>query len=167
MYTNAHKMFGLKDYAEPLDIFKGVRVLAMCNIMLGHFMQWGLRILPLRNFNRVYWTFTDPSVALIYAGFYAVDTFFWMTGTLTGYLMLKEVVKRNGRLPWCLVYFHRFWRLLPTLSFCLFFIMAFYTYFGSGPLWYNYEVFNLSECSSYWWSVLTFVNNFVPPNGSV
>ena len=29
MYTNAHKMFALKDYAEPMDIFKGVRVMAM------------------------------------------------------------------------------------------------------------------------------------------
>lgn len=136
MYSNANKIFTRKDKAEPLDILNGVRVMAMCNVILGHQMQFRMGMSPSANINGLYREFEDPALGFVYAGFYAVDTFFWMTGTLTGYLLLKEIANRRGQLNWGLVYFHRAWRLLPALAFTLFFIWAFLIYMGNGPRWY-------------------------------
>lgn len=157
-------MFTVKKVVEPLDALNGVRVMAMCNIILGHFLLYTMMLRPLKNFDGITRQFEDPGIAIIYAGFNAVDTFFWMTGVLTGYMLLKEVANRNGRLNYGLVYFHRFWRLLPTVAFTLFFIWAFMVYMGSGPIWYQSTFIN-EKCADYWWTNLTFLNNFIPATG--
>ena len=94
----------------------------------------------------------------------AVDTFFWVGGFLLGYLLLQEVEKKRGRfgvMGWLLVYLHRFARILPVYSFVLAFYMNIFPAMGSGPNWQSIKLIN-RQCSEYWWSILTFTNNFVP-----
>jgi peptidoglycan/LPS O-acetylase OafA/YrhL len=98
---------------------------------------------------------------LIYGAYYAVDAFFWLSGLLMAYIFVKELVSKNGKVRWALVYFHRFYRILPLYMFCLFLSWAFIKYCGDGPLWFGADGFN-NDCKRYWWTNLLFLNNFLP-----
>jgi peptidoglycan/LPS O-acetylase OafA/YrhL len=97
----------------------------------------------------------------LYGGYYAVDTFFWMTGILTGYLMLKELAARQGRMRWGLVYLHRYIRILPAYLFAVLFMWMLSEKLVNGPLcFYSDKLY--SDCNEYWWSNFLFINNFIP-----
>jgi len=119
-------------------------------------------MMPMQNFDALIDIFESPSLAFVYGGLYAVDTFFWMSGFLMGYLMVSEMVKRGGRMKWGLVYFHRYWRIVPLVAIAVGCHWLLSEYFGSGPLWYLRENYKDPECSSYWWTPLVFLNNFIP-----
>jgi peptidoglycan/LPS O-acetylase OafA/YrhL len=45
--------------------------------------------------------------------FYAVDIFFFLSSFLGVYLMLEKLYPKRGKMNYGLLYFHRFYRLLP------------------------------------------------------
>ncbi|XP_072014421.1 nose resistant to fluoxetine protein 6-like [Amphiura filiformis] len=66
----------------------------------------------------------------------------------------------NGKLPWGLFYFHRFWRLTPVYAAMILFIIFLDPYIGSGPLWYRY--IDHPNCEKYWWRNLLYISNLFP-----
>jgi peptidoglycan/LPS O-acetylase OafA/YrhL len=103
-------------------------------------------------------------VFLAYGAFFAVDTFFWLSGLLMSYLTLVELNKRKGKMPlmgWVFIYIHRYFRILPLYVFCLLTYMYLVPPLGSGPLWSQIRNMTL-DCEQYWWTNLLFINNFVP-----
>jgi peptidoglycan/LPS O-acetylase OafA/YrhL len=140
-----------------------IRVCSMGWVILGHTLSFGLLIRPLTNYNGLYDTFENPATALAYGGFYAVDSFFWIAGLLSSSLMLPQLVAKNGKLPWGMLYFHRFWRIVPAVAFSMFFVVTLMPYMANGPLWWNIERSErLDDCYDNWWTVLLFINNFIP-----
>ena len=158
-YSNTQKMFTVKTSPEPLDILNGVRFFATCNVVLGHVIVFQLGF-PWKNGNAFFDIMESPSVALIYNGLYSVDLFFWLSGFLMGYLILTELVRKDGQIGWGLLYFHRYWRIVPTVAFMMFFTITLGQYLGNGPLWYRFDM--SGQCDQYWWTNLTFLINFVP-----
>jgi peptidoglycan/LPS O-acetylase OafA/YrhL len=126
-YTNVKKIFspqavdalGKKD---PLDCLHGVRVMSMGWVCIGHMIIIGFFLRPIRNYDEVVNMFEGASLAIVYGGYFAVDTFFWITGVLTGLLMLGEIVERQAKIPWGVVYLHRFWRICPAYFLLMFFL---------------------------------------------
>lgn len=57
-------------------------------------------------------------------GFYAVDTFFFLSSFLGAFLMLEKFYTKR-RIPVLFAYFHRVYRLLPAIMICVFWIMTF------------------------------------------
>ena len=116
-------MFTVKPSPEPLDILNGVRFFAICNVVLGHVVAFQVSF-PLANSNAFFDIFESPSAALVYNGFYSVDLFFWLSGFLMGYLVLTEIVRKDGQVAWGFLYFHRYWRIVPAVAFMMFFRMC-------------------------------------------
>ena len=149
------------DHSNVLD---GIRVLSMLLVISGHCFTFKTHnaIVNLENFE------TRMSAAwwdlFIFLGEYSVDTFFWMGGFLLGYLLLQEVEKKRGKfgaLGWSLVYIHRILRILPVYAFMLLFSLSVFPSISTGPMWFNHNIVT-KDCSEYWWTVLTFTNNFIP-----
>jgi peptidoglycan/LPS O-acetylase OafA/YrhL len=116
------------------------------------------------NYNDIKRAFKQPETAIVYGGFYAVDTFFWLSGLLMAFLFLKELEARKGRLSglqWFMVWFHRVWRILPIYAFVLFLTWGYSRYIGDGPIFWLVDYMN-NDCKKYWWSNLTFTSNFIP-----
>jgi peptidoglycan/LPS O-acetylase OafA/YrhL len=111
--------------------------------------------------NSIFETFESPAFPLIYASFYAVDVFFWISGLLCGYLCLQELERTDGALAVGYKLIHRAYRLLPPLAFTLFISWAIFTNAADGPLWYTGEHF-VKDCPSYWWTLFLFLNNWIP-----
>jgi peptidoglycan/LPS O-acetylase OafA/YrhL len=137
--------------------------MAMGWVILGHCFLYRMSV-PIQNFDDLSHTYKQPQTAIIYGAFYAVDTFFWLSGLLMALLFLKELQGRKGRLSglqWFMVYFHRFWRILPIYMFVLFMTWAYSRYIGDGPIFWTVDDMN-NDCKRYWWANLLFINNFVP-----
>ena len=161
-YTNFNRLMQptVSRSGENLAVLNGVRVLSIGWVILGHVYAYRVGSSPLANIFDIPDIIDKPKFAIVYGAFYAVDTFFWMGGFLVAYLLIKEV-KSKGRLNWFMVYFHRFWRLVPLFMFVTFLVWAFQGYGPDGPLWFKQD--DSSEgCADYWWTNLLFINNFVP-----
>jgi len=102
---------------------------------------------------------------MIYGAEYAVDVFFWMSGFLMTYLFVGQLARKKtmSYFDWFMVYFHRFYRILPPYMFTLFFIWSYNKYMGYGPQWiYGDAISGLNACKDYWWTNMLFLNNFIP-----
>nr|XP_054759834.1 uncharacterized protein LOC129265960 [Lytechinus pictus] len=140
----------------------GIRVISMTWVILGHTIMlvyqvygdtWdGIFALDLLK--------SFPMQAILNA-FPSVDSFFLLSGLLITYITLGRMARSDGRIPWALFYFHRYWRLLPGLGAAMLFTLYIRPYLGEGPLWSNIArgTFN---CDKYWWTNLLFINNFYP-----
>jgi peptidoglycan/LPS O-acetylase OafA/YrhL len=118
-------------------------------------------MIPMKNYEQIMDSFKHAQTVMIYAAPYAVDTFFWLGGLLMAFLFVKEMQAKNGRVKWGLVYFHRFWRILPPYMFALFLAWCYVKYLGDGPIFYNADGIN-PQCKDYWWANMLFINNFIP-----
>jgi peptidoglycan/LPS O-acetylase OafA/YrhL len=95
-----------------------------------------MQAIPMKNYYEIQDSFKWPETALVYGALYAVDTFFWLSGLLMAYLFVRELQAKDGKVPWGMVYFHRFWRILPLYMFALFTSWAYLKYLGDSPLWW-------------------------------
>eukprot|EP01123_Difflugia_compressa_P015214 TRINITY_DN842_c0_g2_i1.p1 TRINITY_DN842_c0_g2~~TRINITY_DN842_c0_g2_i1.p1 ORF type:complete len:402 (-),score=44.85 TRINITY_DN842_c0_g2_i1:27-1133(-) len=106
------------------------------------------------------------SFQFIVGGFFAVDSFYFLSGFL-GTVALVEIIFKKNKVNWPLIYFHRWWRLTP-LYFCLIWVWTYITpRLVEGPLTYaatTKEAFGggSSSCEKYWWSNILYINNMVP-----
>eukprot|EP00039_Didymoeca_costata_P032646 m.38716 g.38716 ORF g.38716 m.38716 type:complete len:700 (+) comp9465_c0_seq1:95-2194(+) len=92
----------------------------------------------------------------------AVDTFFFLSGLLTTYTLLRRMRKsRKTTFPGHKFVMLRYLRLTPLYAFILFFYTYLVPSVAKGPVWYRmYKESDL--CFNYWWSNLIYINNFYP-----
>ncbi|CAG9315129.1 unnamed protein product [Blepharisma stoltei] len=103
-------------------------------------------------------------VAIMYGGYYSVDSFFFIGGLLTGYLILKTLEAKRGHLGvggWKYLNIHRYLRIIPLYGFLMIFYNFVIISLGNGPLWSTTARLN-NQCDSYWWTNFLFLNNFIP-----
>ena len=168
VYTNFKKLVTSRSSEKTgeknrLDLLNGVRVMSLCWVIMGHTFLMRNLFFPVYNYYDIADYFGYKKTALVYGGFYAVDTFFWISGLLMAYFFVELLARKDGLKvqEFAMTYLHRFIRLLPTYAFCLFFIWAFTKYMGYGPVWLNGDALT-GDCSDYWWTNLMFLNNFIP-----
>ena len=68
---------------------------------------------------------------VVAGGFFAVDTFFFLSSFLGAFLLLEKYYKK--RMPVAMAYFHRVYRLMPAIMICVFFIITFLPILRNGP----------------------------------
>lgn len=155
------------------DIFDGVRVLSILWVIFGHtfvFTMMGLGFTNLEDLignDNKGWITTYPAQALTSA-YFAVDTFFFMSGFLAMSILMKIATKMIQeekislyfkRIP--IFYVKRFLRLTPVYFFILFVYLEIFPLLESGPFW-NLLDTDITFCNQYWWTNLLYVNNLYP-----
>ncbi|KAJ3434234.1 o-acyltransferase [Anaeramoeba flamelloides] len=105
--------------------------------------------------------FKKWSIQMIIGGEFGVDSFFFMSGFLACYGMMKTL-KKFHKLPAHLAYIHRFLRLTPTMMFVIFVSVYLGVNMGVGPMWPMMTEQMTSKCTKYWWTNLLFINNWYP-----
>jgi len=91
-----------------------------------------------------------------------VDVFFYLSGFLVVYMLLKEMKAKHGRIPWGLFYFHRYWRLTPVYAFVILVYTTLTPYMTNGPFHYLYRSTKTDLCVDTWWTNMLYINNFYP-----
>ncbi|KAJ5071076.1 o-acyltransferase [Anaeramoeba ignava] len=143
-----------------LKYLNGIRVISMFWIIFGHTVIIQLSF----GYNNEVFLFDEKGplskwpFQFILGAEFAVDTFFF----LSGFLMAHLAFERRKSFNIGLFYFHRFWRLLPSLGFVLLVFTFLAIFFGDGPYFGELKPIIDDTCGKYWYSSLLFFNNFYP-----
>lgn len=97
-------------------------MISMWWIVCGHVVGYRMQT-PVGNVFAIFRDLNDVLMSFGYGGAYAVDTFFWLSGFLIGYLTLPTYAARGkfGVAGWIYIYAHRFARILPPYLFLIWF----------------------------------------------
>lgn len=94
--VNLQKLFTVKAGGDDsLAVFNGVRVLSICWVVVGHGFSL-ISLAPVKNFQTVNLLFEDRTFSIVPGGFYAVDSFFYLAGFLTFYLLTAKMYPKKG-----------------------------------------------------------------------
>lgn len=156
--ANGKKLLDLGNYDIALTSLDGVKAMTVGWVVLANvylYRYYGPSINP-EDVGEVaaHWT-----SVLAYSGVFATDTFLWVTAFLVSNGLFVGVTK--GKFEVKALILGRVLRFLPLIVFCLLFYSTVMPALGYGPLWHRIDLLT-EDCSSYWWSNLFFLNNFVP-----
>eukprot|EP00026_Physarum_polycephalum_P002087 Phypoly_transcript_02091.p1 GENE.Phypoly_transcript_02091~~Phypoly_transcript_02091.p1 ORF type:complete len:662 (+),score=60.51 Phypoly_transcript_02091:96-2081(+) len=167
----ANLEFLLKDNRSSetgLAAMNGLRCLMMFWIILGH--TFGYLNTPVGFDNSVLVTkhvIERVSFQVVFGAELAVDVFFYLSGFLVVYMVLKEMKKDSKKpIPWGLFYFHRYWRLTPVYGFIILAYTTLTPFMIYGPFSYLYRGSKTDLCDKYWWTNLLYINNFYPKDSA-
>ncbi|CAE7762828.1 nrf-6 [Symbiodinium pilosum] len=154
--------------SKPTDCLNGLRVLAMCWIILGHtfLMPEGVsgytnpQDISLGGLKRAV-AENSPWLMLIIQAEQSVDTFFFLSGFLLSHLTLKEL-QRGGGANQLLAILLRYLRLTPSLALTMLVYFGILPYLASGPFALSLQDSIFRRCTGSWWSELTYTMNFIP-----
>jgi len=141
---------------QNLNVFNGIRTAAFAWVVYGHVF--------LLNANAKNYAFASiflksTWILLVIGAFYAVDAFFYMSGFLTGFIMLAKLRKmRFGIGSYAQIMIHRLLRLWPTYFIAILFYWKISVYLGSGPLWWNL-VDTAQLCTGQAWKNFLLLDN--------
>ncbi|XP_077981421.1 nose resistant to fluoxetine protein 6-like [Glandiceps talaboti] len=159
---NLQKLLSTKQSEKAIGCLHGLRVISMSWVILGHTFLWPAITMLVDDWVQVLEMINTFSFQVLLNGTYSVDTFFVLSGLLVGYLVFFQLDKEDGQLPWFQYYFHRYWRLTPTMLFTILFWMYIRPWLGQGPVWYMTTY--TAPCEKYWWTNILYINNFYPTN---
>ena len=164
LYKVLPQILSTKQPPSAITSINGLRVMSMFWVILGHTHVFALSS-GLDNLLRVRSTLSRFSFQAIGNAYFAVDSFFVLSGFLVAYLSLRQMKRKNGRFPFVTYYLHRYLRLTPTYAFVLFFTWFLAMYLGNGPRYnmnFGQESANYRSCNKYWWTNLIYINNLYP-----
>jgi len=157
----------------------GLRCLSMAWVIFGHTIVYSLpagglqfyaEILP-KGFHVPGGSDADISIPpnggrvstvayqLVPAAFFAVDSFFWMGGLLTGVALIGQM-RRLGARWWKLypVYVLGRWlRLTPLVGLAILWVIGIGPSLGDGPFWQTQH--DAEQCAQSWWADILYVQN--------
>lgn len=164
-----------KPRGDVLDCLDGIRTLSIFWVVFGHTFIFETQDLAFSNYidllgiHHQGWLASLPAQALTGA-YFAVDTFFFISGFLATFIMLKKFYKVLEQRKYVrylqtipFIYFNRFLRLTPTYFFVLLMYLKIVPMLSSGPFW-NLLESDQSFCNQYWWTNLLYINNLFPKN---
>ncbi|XP_044737108.1 nose resistant to fluoxetine protein 6-like isoform X2 [Chrysoperla carnea] len=156
-FTNFQKLTEISHNPDILPCLNGIRFLSMLWIIYGHQTEQMFSPFTANLLDFYQWRAKFFSMLLI--GFsVSVDSFFLLSGCLVMYGFLKMQAKKIPfNIP--VFYLHRYIRLTPSYAATIVFMLTFYRFMGSGPLW---DPENSNEnCKTYWWAALLYIQNYV------
>ena len=129
----------------------------MAYVIFGHMIIYYSSSINISDFPRLIGTWYG---VLMQGGLFAVDVFFFLSGFLAAFILLKKV-SRNccGLLH---IYFHRWYRLALPMALTILISLFIIPYLISGPFSYTFKGVGVQQCVRYWWSNFLFINNFIP-----
>ena len=160
LYRTVSAIMNTHQPAHAITSINGIRAISMFWVILGHTFLWGVGFGVTANIKEAVNTIPNRFLfQLVDNGFFAVDSFFVLSGLLMSYLSIREMERHQGKFPFVFFYIHRLLRLSPAYYFAVFLNFKVLPYVGSGPLWL---LGNVHRCEKYWWTNLLYINNFYP-----
>lgn len=140
-----------------LLIFNGIRFLSMGWVILGHCYPSNFGYLS--NYKEMSLLLSQNFMDIVVAGFFAVDTFFFLGGFFASYVLYSKLKSMKvGISSYGSVVIHRLIRILPAYVFVMVLYWKIAGYFGNGPLWGNF-LDGARGCDGVWWRNVLFIES--------
>lgn len=172
-----------EDPEVSLTVLDGLRVVSTLWVILGHVVIWPMLSIQYENAAMLLppkGRITELWFQVVPGGYFAVDTFFWLSGFL-GARTLHSKVRRSPELLTAKGFsfqlfptavFARWLRLSLIYAFILVVSQTWYRDLGRGALLWNADMAGArmgcassvdnDTCKKYWWANLLYINNMVP-----
>ncbi|CAL4105049.1 unnamed protein product, partial [Meganyctiphanes norvegica] len=156
--TNLKKVFAINTKPNPVVIscLNGMRVMSMCWVVMGH--QYA-KLFSMKLYDRTLISQKISGVLFQIIGNadISVDSFFFLSGLLVAYGVLREM-KKTGKLNIIMFYVHRIIRLTPPIAMCVWFYSSVNRHLVSGPQAYGAE-YLAETCRKNGWKDITYLTN--------
>ncbi|KAI8518268.1 hypothetical protein Bbelb_042850 [Branchiostoma belcheri] len=163
VYTNIGKLLSTKQAPGSITCLHGIRFISMTWVILGHTYAFVISLNPqLDNVVQAVETVQTFTFQAIMNALVSVDSFFFLSGLLMTYLLLRQIGKNREKgksVPYGMLYFHRYWRLTPTYMFVMMLYVWVLPYMFSGPFWPPAPLD--PNCGDNWWTNILYINNLV------
>ncbi|XP_042869485.1 nose resistant to fluoxetine protein 6-like [Penaeus japonicus] len=159
-YTNFNKIFHISTKENPsvISCLHGIRVLSMTWVVWGHGYMFLVGVT--KNIIGAKLLVDEVIEQIIGNATFSVDSFFFMSGLLVAYGVLREH-ERSGRVNWIMFYVHRFIRLAPPIALTAGAMATIAKFALVGPHGPSIERSIVDNCKSYWWADTLFVGNLL------
>uniref|UniRef100_A0A914XGG6 Nose resistant-to-fluoxetine protein N-terminal domain-containing protein n=1 Tax=Plectus sambesii TaxID=2011161 RepID=A0A914XGG6_9BILA len=162
MYTNASEILDTKQKPGSINCIHGIRFISMTWVIMGHVFDSAGgtdNVSELFNFTHY---FLHQAIANAY---FSVDSFFFISGLLLGFLWFKETKTQSAKQvlsapKWVMFYFHRYVRLTPVYALVLAAFTTLLPYMTVGPLWQQGTPI-ITDCEKNFWTNMLYINNLV------
>ena len=140
-----------------LNIFHGIRALCFGWVVCGHTLS---SFITAKNYAYLAMFIKSWWVLILAGGLYAVDTFFYLSGFFTGFLLVSKLKNMPfGLKSYLKIFFHRWIRLWPSYFVSILFLWKIGVYYGNGAMWIGF-IKQAEMCTTAWRNLL-FVDNFI------
>ncbi|CAL4114511.1 unnamed protein product, partial [Meganyctiphanes norvegica] len=158
-YTNMSKIFHIntKNSQSNIACLHGIRVLTMTWVIWGHQTSFSISFV-FNQFNGVQ-MYQDVIAQTILGASVSVDTFFFLSGLLVAYGLMRAKDKMD-LYGFFMLYVHRILRLMPPIAAVCFFSATVARFFSRGPLGEYMNDSILYPCNQFWIYDILFINNF-------
>ncbi|XP_027198414.2 nose resistant to fluoxetine protein 6-like [Dermatophagoides pteronyssinus] len=159
---NWKKIFHISGGANSINVFHGMKFLAMLWIIISHSISFSMIWLNFSNpfdmRKKVYNIFQ----IFMLNGTFSVDIFFF----ISGYLVMHNLVRymsadTSSGLNLKAIYLNRYIRMTPTMMFIIFFSTTVLRHLGNGPEWFITTIMYDVWCRSQWYLNLFYLHNFI------
>lgn len=172
-YTNGKRLLSTESIgSDHLDCLNGIRFISMTWVVLGHTFLMYVFNSGVRNKLVIMDVFSGGQGLAFEAVLNAlpsVDSFFLMAGTLTSYILFKELEKAGDNvlkhiIVFILYYVHRYLRITITYAIIIGFVITIYPYVYYGPDWFTILALS-EECKAHWWANLLYIQTLIQDGG--
>ncbi|XP_028392817.1 nose resistant to fluoxetine protein 6-like isoform X2 [Dendronephthya gigantea] len=160
LIRNTKKIFNTDVPPSAITSINGIRVISIWWVILGPVFLYFVLSPIVQNKIQYVEDAKKLSVMPVINAYYAVDSFFFLSGLLVAYTCLRKIAKNDGKFNWVLFYVHRFWRLTPSYMFVILFTVHVKGLISDSPYWNVY--YKDPFCEDKWWTNLLYINNFYP-----
>ena len=149
---------------RPTNFLNGMRVFSIMWVILGHCLAYPMQP-GTDNLGDVANRLVSYRFIFVSSGVYAVDTFFYMSGFLATYLLLKsfpkDIAAFTASTRVLLIYADRYIRLTPFYALCILFAYNLLEYLCDRPgaVLYTHGGSIGYKCDENWWRNLLYINN--------
>ena len=157
---NSMKIFNYQE--SSLNTLNGVRSLMMLWVVFSH--EYAFTLSGAENAASYVGIVSKWQFLMVFSGYFAVDTFFFIGGFLVAYAFLKEQSTSFFKYP--LAILNRYLRLIPAYFMAIMLFYKVYPHLNSGPYWYQLQP-GLTACDNNLWKTLLFINNLTNNMGEI
>jgi peptidoglycan/LPS O-acetylase OafA/YrhL len=158
-YGNSRRLLSTSQAPGSITMIPGLRFITMCWIVVGHtyfLLIYGHASNMAQGSYEVVGYRVFDLISMMHLG---VDSFFTISGILVSYLAIQQVVEKGWQFNWKRFFFHRYWRLTPTLMVCLVLVQGLQRFAVSGTVAPTLQPSDQLPCEKNWWLLPLYINN--------
>ncbi|CAI4222566.1 unnamed protein product [Auanema sp. JU1783] len=161
LYSNIRDVFSTTQKPGQITMLNGVRAFTIAWVIAGHvllvYLMMSDNSLVIKNITN------DFNMMWLVNAYFSVDTFFYITGFLIGFLFFKQAkTDKNFAFSisrWFMYYLHRLVRISPAY----YIVIAFHTWVTPELLRKSVLAFTyypLDSCKRIWWRNFLYISNY-------